>query len=118
MGVQEEPLDRDLVLQLLSGLMEAEEGRAKASMEAWSSRIDAVTRARQQAQRLDAEELARLRAKEARHRTSPEDIQRLWEHAEWNENHFREQEDKLDEMRERIEDLEAENAALKSRLSR
>lgn len=113
----EDPIDRDLVVKLLQALMESEAARHEADSLRAQAFSNAMGRARQQAERLSAEELARLRVREAKRNLSPTDVTRIWEHAEWNENHFREQEEKMTEQAERIKELEAENTALMERLT-
>jgi len=114
----EEPLDRGIVVKLLQALMESEGERAEAESRRWEAEREALDRARQQAERLSAEELAQLRVREAKRAMTPEETRRLWEHAEWNENHFREQQEAMREQKNRIKELEGEVAGLKKRLGR
>jgi hypothetical protein len=114
----DEPVDKDLVVKVLQALMESEAARHEADSQRWRAESNLYSRARQQAERLSAEELAQLRVREAKGKLAPGDVTRLWEHAEWNETHFREQQEKLSEQAERIKELEAENKALKERLTR
>lgn len=114
----EEPLDRALVVKLLQALMESEGACADAQAKRWEAEVNASSRARNQAERLSADELARLRVREGKRSLGAEEVQRIWEHAQWNENHFHEQQEKISEQRERIQELEAENAALKKRMRR
>lgn len=114
----EKPLDRDVVVKLLQAIMESEAKRAEAEHERWEAEVNATARARNQAERLSADELAQLRVREAKKGLTPEEVRRVWEHALWNEDHFREEKEDILDLRARVKELEAENAALKKRIAR
>jgi len=112
---EDEPVDRDLVVKLLHALMASEAQCALERSKRWRAEMHALDRARHQAARMSAEELAQLRAREQAD-LSPADWGRLWEHTQWNENHFREQQERIRAQAEEITSLRAQTEALKKRL--
>jgi hypothetical protein len=113
--VNNTPLDPDFVVRLLQSLMESEAARHEANSQRYWAEINALSRARQQAKRLSADELAQIRVREAKKKLSALDITQIWEHMEWNETCVREQQDIISEQRKRIEALEVENDALREK---
>lgn len=103
--------------KLLQALMESEVARSQAEEKRWRAEVNAMDRARQEAERLSAEELAQLRVRETEN-LSPEEVAQVWEHAEWNEKHFREQQEKIREQAQTIQELQDQVDALKRRLNR
>jgi len=112
---EDEALDRDLIVKLLQALMASEARCAHENSKRWRAEHHALDRARQQAERLSAEDLAQLRAREQAD-LSPTDWRRVWEHAEWNERHFRQKDEQLRQQAIEIEALRAEKDALQKRL--
>lgn len=114
---QEAAIDADLVVKLLKSLMEAEADVAKARARQREAEINALDRARHQAERLSAEELAKLRVREAKN-LSKEEIGKLWEHQEWYENEICKLERKIQLQKDRISELEQTVSAFKDRFFR
>lgn len=113
----EKPINRDLIVKLLQALMEARAQAAQSSSDAYWSDINALDRARQQAQSLSAEELAQLRARESKDLT-PSEIGALREHVKRRETDFREEGEKNRALRAELKELKVQNAGLLARLER
>ena len=114
---ESEALDRDLIVKLLQGLMESESRRTLAESKQWDAERNATDRLRQQAERLSAEELTRLRSREAG-RLCSMDIAKIWETHDWYERGWHQMQDEVTEAHEKVKELEATNEALKKRLKR
>ena len=113
----EKPIDRDLTVKLLQALLESEARASQSSSDAYWSDVNALDRARQQAQSLSAEELAQLRARETKNLT-PSEIGALREHVKRRETDFREAQESNRALRAELKELKARNVGLLARLER
>jgi hypothetical protein len=112
---EDEALDRDVIVKLLQGLMESEMRVAQADAKRWEAERNALDRARNQAERLSAEELTRLRSREGKRLTVME-LAQIWETHDWYERRWHKMEDEVSELREKVKGLETTNEALRNRL--